>query len=124
MLLSHALRRLCVVAVALLVAWYMAGREGLLLGIAVAIVALPAALYRPRLGIAATVAMTAAAVYAPALAAVAVVVAILIWTIAGFVHAAFDGAPYKSRHVGVERTLAGSSYVDVGGGFDGGGGGS
>ncbi len=57
----------------LLVAWYVAGREGLLLGIAVAIVALPAALYRPR-------------------------------------------------HVGVERTLAGLSYIDAGGSFDGGAG--
>jgi hypothetical protein len=110
------------VAAVLLVVWYVARREGLLLGIAVAIVALPAAYHRSVLGIPAAFAMALAAVHAPGLAAAAVAVVVLIAIVAGFVYWAFNEAPYRPRRAGADRTLSGSaSYIDGGGWFDGGG---
>ncbi len=92
-MVSDRVLKLVVVAIVLLVAWY-AGREGVSMGAAVAIVGLGAAYWRLVLGIPVAVAMAAAAVYAAGVAAAAACVVVLLVLLSIFVNVLFEwGGP-------------------------------
>jgi hypothetical protein len=93
---SDRVLKLVIVATVLLFAWY-AGREGVSMGIAVAIVGMGAAYWRAVLGIPVAVAMAAAAVYVPVLAAVAACAVVFLVLVSIFVKVVFDwGGPPPS----------------------------
>jgi uncharacterized membrane protein required for colicin V production len=93
---SDRVLKLVIVAVVLLFAWY-AGREGVSLGIAVALVGMAAAYWRAVLGIPVAAAMTVATVYAPGVAAVAACAVVVLVLVSIFVKVTFDwGGPPPS----------------------------
>ncbi|HEX8065976.1 MAG TPA: hypothetical protein VF520_05570 [Thermoleophilaceae bacterium] len=109
--------RLVIATGVLAVAWY-AGREGVSMGLVVALVGLAAAYWRAVLGIPVAVAMAAAAVYVPAVAVVATIVVVLLGLTSAFVKFAFDLGPVPESNVTPTDGFAG---VGGGGGTDSGG---
>ena len=79
-----AIPKLAIVAMVLLLAWY-AGREGVSLGIAVAVVGLTAVRWRPVPGMLVAGAMAAAAVYAPGVALAAACLVVVLVLLSKFV---------------------------------------